>query len=143
MDGSPLSPCAFLADPHIQVIEQVRDLLESAFAAVFVVANDLALEEGARRMQPTLAVLDLAIARGDLDGLAQRLRRASAGTRLVALTVHEAPAVATAALGAGLQGVVLKRLVLRDLLLAVDAALRDEVFVTPELTLQGNGQSGS
>ena len=143
MDGSPESRCAVLADPHIQVIEQMRDLLESTFAAVFVVANDLALEEGTRRMQPALAVLDLAVARGDLEGLARRLRRASVQTRIIALTVHEAPAVAAAALAAGLHGVVLKRFVLRDLLLAVDATLRDQVFVTPELTPRGDGRSAS
>ena len=57
-----------------QVIENVRGLLESVFGAVFMVANAEALEEGAARMQPGLAVLDLTVARGNLDRLVERCR---------------------------------------------------------------------
>jgi DNA-binding NarL/FixJ family response regulator len=119
----------------MQVIERVRDLLESVFNVVFVVANAAALQEGTTHMQPSLAVLDLSIARGELGELVGRLKQASPGTRLIALTVYELPAVAAAALAAGLHGVVLKRFAARDLLHAVDAVQRGDTFVTPELAV--------
>lgn len=140
MHGSLDVRCAVLADPQIHVIEQMHDLLESTFDSVFVVANGLALEEGIRSMRPALGVLDLAVARGNLEALVARLQRASSGTRLIGLVSYEVPAVATAALAAGLDAVVIKRLVLRDLLPAVDSVLLGHPFVTPELSVSGARQ---
>ena len=134
MDLHPNVRCALLADPHYPVIEPMRGLLETLFDAVFVVADARSLLEGVQRLQPSVAVLDLTVAGGDLGNLIIRLKAAGPETALIALTVHEVQAVVESALAAGLHGVVLKRLVARDLLPAVDAVLRRETFVTAEFT---------
>ena len=134
MDGFPNPDCALLADPHLPLIEGVRCLLEATFESVFIVANATALRAGIQRLQPAVVVLDLAFAEGSLREVIAGLKSASSGTRLIALTTHEEPAVAEAALAAGLDGVVLKRCIARDLLSAVDAVLDRTVFVTKELT---------
>ena len=132
MDVHPTARCALLADPYYPVVEPVRGLLETLFEAVFVVADARSLLEGVQRLQPSVAVLDLTVAGGDLSNLIIRLKKAGPETALIALTVHEVQAVVESALAAGLHGVVLKRFVARDLLAAVDAVLRQETFVTAE-----------
>ena len=134
MEVSTHLQCALLADPHVALIERMRELLETAFGSVFVVADSVSLLEGIQHLQPEVAVLDLSVAAGDLKGLAARMRESSPQTRLIVLTTHEVPSAAGAALSAGMHGVVLKRFIARDLLSAVDAVLNEEVFVTMELT---------
>jgi ActR/RegA family two-component response regulator len=57
--------CVLLADRHHGLTEGVRGMLESAFDAVVMVADEPSLLESAARLQPTLAVVDLSLARGE------------------------------------------------------------------------------
>lgn len=57
--------CVLLADRHHGLCEGVRSLLETVFEAVVMVADENSLLESARCLQPTLAVVDLSIARSD------------------------------------------------------------------------------
>lgn len=140
MVGHPNTRCALLADPHYPLIERLHNLLETHFDSVFVVADANSLLEGMQRLQPAVVILDLAIARGRLGDLVVRMKGAAPHTALIVLTVHEAPAVAEAALAVGLDGVVLKRLVARDLLPAVDTVLGHNVFVSAELACSPAGK---
>ena len=64
------SSCVLLADGHHALTEGVRGLLETAFGAVIMVADEASLLEGARRVQPDIAVVDLSLSRhGDLEWL--------------------------------------------------------------------------
>lgn len=112
--------------------EGMRGLLDTLFGSVFVVANAVSLQEGVRSLQPAVAILDLAVAGGELKELVSALKASSPRTGLIVLTVHDAPGVAEEALSAGLDGIVLKRFIARDLLDAVETVLRREVFITRE-----------
>ena len=125
--------CALLADRHTPFVEGIRDLLRTEFNSVFVVADVGSLREGTFRLRPTVTVIDLAFAGGDLAGLIRQLRRSSPESKLIALTVDDQPAVARAIMTAGADCVVLKRCIARDLLPAVDAALAGGGFVTPDI----------
>lgn len=125
--------CALLADKHTACIEGVRGLLETAFDTIFTVADADSLREGTDRLQPTVIVVDVPVATGDFAGLIGQLRRSSPASKVIALTVHNEPAAADAMLSAGAHGVVLKQFIARDLLAAVDVALEDGRFVTPDV----------
>lgn len=112
--------------------EGMRGLLDTLFASVFVVADAVSLQEGVRSLQPAVAILDLAVAGGELKELVSTLKASSPRTGLIVLTVHDAPGVAEEALAAGVDGIVLKRFIARDLLDAVETVLRQEVFITKE-----------
>ncbi|MGI9327648.1 MAG: response regulator [Pseudomonadales bacterium] len=120
--------CSLLADEHTHYIEGVRGLLETEFDIIFTVADPASLVEGADRLQPAMIVLDLAIAKGDLAGLIRQLRESSPESKIIALTVHTDPAIVDAMLTAGAHAVVLKHCISRDLLPAVDAALKGSVW---------------
>jgi len=123
--------CAILADRHLGLAEGVRGLLEVAFDTVYVVADQESLCEGARRLSPTLIVLDLPIAGGDVNELLDNIRELSPDSRVIVLTVHDQATVAKLALAAGANSVVLKRCVSRDLVPAIDAVLLGKEFVSP------------
>jgi two-component system secretion response regulator SsrB len=121
--GDTTMNCVLLADPHHGLSEGVRGLLGTMFAGVFAVADESSLMEGAARIRPTLVVVDLSLARGDIVGFLRTLRNRAPAVKVLLLTVHDEPTVASAALAAGADGVVLTRAIATDLLEAVEAVL--------------------
>jgi DNA-binding NarL/FixJ family response regulator len=97
----------------------VRGLLDSVFGSVVMVADETSLIEGAGRLQPDVAVVDLSLANDCGLGWMRELRRCCPGTAIVAISVHDEDAVRDAALGAGADAFVLKRALATDLLPAI------------------------
>ena len=123
-----------LADRHHGLRDSVRGLLEMEFETVFMVADEASVVEGAGRLKPTIVVLDLSLAGGDLRALLARLAERSPGSKVLMLTVHDEATVAQAALAAGAGGVVLKSKLATDLLPAVDALREGRRYLSPELS---------
>ena len=115
---------ALLADRHHSLIEGVRGLLESMFAAVVMVADETSLFESAERLQPTVAVVDASLFRSSGTQWLGRLKTLCPDMALVVLSVHDEEVVRQALLTAGAEAVVVKRNIATDLLTAIEAALR-------------------
>lgn len=127
--------CVLLADRHHQLIECVRDMLETKFETLFIVAGVDSLIEGATRLHPKIMIVDQSLAAGHLPDLLRRVRTCSPHTKLLILTNHDQASVAQFAIEAGADGVVLKRSIADDLYAAIDAMLADRGFVSPEIGL--------
>lgn len=110
----------------------MRGLLETAFDTIFTVADAGSLVEGTDRLQPTVIVVDLAVANGDFADLIRRLRKSSPASKVIALSVHNDPAVVDALLAAGADGVVLKHMIAGDLMVAIDKTLEGDSFGMPD-----------
>jgi DNA-binding NarL/FixJ family response regulator len=126
MPTTSASPtCVLLADRHHGLTEGLRSLLETAFGTVMMVADAASLLEGAERLHPDLAIVDLSLAReGGLAWLgALRLRRPDLA--IIALSVHDEQSVRAAALAAGADDFVLKRDLSTDLLPAIARLTRE------------------
>jgi DNA-binding NarL/FixJ family response regulator len=119
MSEKPLS-CVLLADRHHGLTEGVRGLLETAFGTVVMVADEASLLEGAGRLHPDLAVVDLSLARDSGLGWLRALRQRCPDLKVIVLSVHDEQVVRRAAMDAGADAVVLKRAIGTDLLPAVD-----------------------
>ncbi len=115
--------CVLLADRHHGFTEGVRGLLETTFDAVVMVADEASLLESAARLQPTLAVVDLSLARADNLRWLGELRARCPRLKLIVLSVHDETSVRDATLRAGADAFVTKRAIATDLLSAVDAVL--------------------
>src|SRR5271154_4298980 len=125
------SACVLIADRQNGLYERMRGLLETAFDRVFLVSDKSSLIEGAVRLQPTVIVIDLSYAAGDLSGLTHELRDHAPATKLLLLSAHSEPTVVAAAIAAGADGLVLKRAIGRDLMPAIDALLAGQRYFTP------------
>jgi DNA-binding NarL/FixJ family response regulator len=116
--------CVLLADRHHGLTEGVRSLLETSFGTVIMVSDTASLLEGAARIQPDLAIVDLSLAQDGGLGWLGAMRQRCPGLKVIVLSVHDEESVRAAALRAGADAFVLKRAIASDLLPAVDR-LRD------------------
>lgn len=119
MHEAPAS-CVLLADRHHGLAEGVRGLLQTAFGTVVMVADAGSLLDGATRLRPDVAVVDLSLSQEHGLGWLRALRERCPGMRVVVISVHDEPAVRRAALEAGADAFVLKRAIATDLLPAVE-----------------------
>ncbi len=111
--------CVLLADRHHGLTEGVRGLLETAFGTVVMVADEASLLEGASRLRPDVAVVDLSLAGDHGLGWLRTLRQRCPDLKVIVLSVHDEETVRLAALEAGADAFVLKRAIATDLLKAV------------------------
>ena len=125
MSEEPLS-CVLLADRHHGLTEGVRGLLETAFGTVVMVADEASLLEGAVRLGPEVAIVDLSLARDSGLGWLRALRQRCPDLKVIVLSVHDEQSVYRAAIEAGADAFVLKRTIATDLMPAVDAVRRGQ-----------------
>ncbi len=130
MSNTSLS-CVLLADRHHGLTEGLRSLLATAFGTVVMVADETSLIEGADRLQPDVAIVDLSLAPGSHLTWMQALRRNCPNLKVIVLGVHDEVSVRDAVMRAGADAYVLKRAIASDLLNTVDAVRRGTFDATP------------
>ena len=123
-----------LADSHLLMLQGVRSLLESLFAAVVMVADEGSLLETIERLDPDLVVVDLSMPVKEGTNIVHQLIGRFPRLRLIALSVHDEPSVATQMRNVGLGGFVLKRTAAIDLIPAVEAVLAGGWFISPTVS---------
>jgi two-component system, NarL family, response regulator NreC len=123
-----------IAEDHYLIRQGIRALLEKA-AGIEVVgeaADGHEAVELVNRLLPDVLVADIAIP--GLNGLeaVSRLRALGVKTRALILSMYEDEALVRQALRNGARGYLVKRSITEELLLAVRAVSRGEVFLCPE-----------
>src|SRR5262245_27769912 len=112
-----------------------------------MVEDGRALVVGAMQAQPDVIVADISMPHlNGIDAIAQ-LKRDNPQVKVVLLTMHHDPAYARRALEAGAAGFVVKHSAPAELVMAIQAALKGQTFITPALAAevlrpQGAGGSG-
>ena len=119
MPEKPLS-CVLLADRHHGLTEGLRGLLQTAFGTVVMVADEASLLDGAGRLQPDVAVVDLSLARESSLGWLRAVRQRCPNLKVIVISVHDEQSVRRAAMEAGADAFVVKRAIATDLLPAVE-----------------------
>jgi DNA-binding NarL/FixJ family response regulator len=123
-----------IADDHRMFREGVaRSLPKDEFPVVGQAADGQEAVRLARRLQPELALIDVAMP--GLNGVdaTREVRRVSPGSGVVVLTMHEESPYVTEALRAGARGYVLKTQSIAELLDALRQVQRGNVYVSPGL----------
>ncbi len=124
-----------LADDHVIVRQGFRALLEREGLEVVAEAADG--HEAVRlagELRPDVAVLDFAMPL--LNGLdaAQEIRRRSAETRTILLTVHSEDHYVLEALRVGVNGYVVKTQAAGDLVQAIREVCRNAIYLSPTIS---------
>jgi two-component system secretion response regulator SsrB len=119
--------CVLLADRHHGLTESVRGLLSTAFGSVIMVADEASLIDGAGRIQPDVAIVDLSLAHGNQLNWLQALRETCPDLKVIVLSVHDEQSVRNAVMKAGADAFVVKRTIATELLNAVDALRRGPI----------------
>lgn len=125
-----------LADDHHLVREGIRALLEKA-SDLEVVGEAMDGQEAVdlvQRLIPDVLVTDIAMPQ--LNGIEalQRLREIGSPTRIVILSMYSEEILVRQALQNGAKGFLLKGSVAEELLLAIRAASRGAVYLSPAIS---------
>ena len=127
-----MSLTVLLADDHSVVREGLRLLLERDGMRVVAEATDgQAAVDLARRLEPNVAVLDLAMP--ILNGLeaARQISRVAPRVGTILLALHTTDGNVLEALRAGVRGYVLKAQPIDELRGAIAAVARGEIYLSP------------
>jgi two-component system response regulator NreC len=125
-----------LADDHAVLRSGLRLLLTSQneYDVVGEASSGTETLSLAEQLQPDLILLDLSMpSYGGLDAL-PTLRKLVPSARILILTMHDDPQYLRQALKHGASGYVLKKAADTELLSAIRAVLRGEVYVHPSMT---------
>lgn len=125
-----------VADDHDIVRQGIMGLLsrEPEFEVVGEADNGLTAVELAESLQPDVVLMDLTIPKlNGIEATAQ-IVELNPAPRVIVLTMHQDRAHIRRAFESGASGYVLKRNELGDLLRAVDAVTRGEVFLSPAIS---------
>ncbi len=131
-----MSTRVLIADDQALVRAGFRKLLESApdIDVVGEAADGHEAVDEARRLRPTLVLMDIRMPR--LDGIeaTRRLTAASDGARVLILTTFGLDHYVYEALRAGASGFMLKDAPPEELLAAVEVVARGDALITPAVT---------
>jgi DNA-binding NarL/FixJ family response regulator len=81
-----------------------------------------------------LVIADLSMPCPSSETVIDVLKRLNPQLRVVILSLHDDPVIASECLAAGVRGFVLKRTAVTDLVPAVEAVLGGDVYVSPALS---------
>jgi two-component system response regulator NreC len=131
-----MSTRILIVDDHGVLRAGLRALLADE-PGLEVVGEAATCEEGlaaALELRPDIVLMDVSIP--GIGGLAltRLIRENLPGTKVIVLTFHEDHAILREALASGAAGYVVKRAVESELLAAIQAATRGEIYVHPSMT---------
>lgn len=121
-----------LAEDHLPIAEQLRELLGEEFDVLAVVTHGEALVKAARRLRPDAVVTDISMPGMDGMKAAREILADRPETPVVFITVQDDPMLARTALSVG-RGYVLKASAGEELIDAVRHVLKGGYFVSPAL----------
>lgn len=131
-----MTPRVLLADDHAVLRSGLRLLLTSQneYEVVGEASSGTETLSLAEQLQPDLILLDLSMpSLGGLDAL-PTLRKRAPAAKILILTMHDDLQYLRQALKHGASGYVLKKAADAELLSAMHAVLRGEVYVHPSMT---------
>ena len=127
-------PRILLADDHMLILDGLRNLLERHYDLVGTVQDGQSVLNAARRLQPDLVLMDVAMP--VLNGLqaGHRLREQLPTIKLLYVSMYGDTPYVEEALRIGASGYVLKRSGWEELSRAIEAVLAGKQYVSRELS---------
>jgi DNA-binding NarL/FixJ family response regulator len=125
-----------VADDHHLVRQGIRALLEKedGIEVVGEAADGQEAVELVERLAPDVLVMDVAMPRMSGNQAVGRVRALGAATQVVILSMYSDETLVRQALRNGARGYLLKRSVREELLLAIRAASRGEIYLSPAIS---------
>src|ERR1035437_3521995 len=124
-------PRVLLGDDHAMFSEGLRRILEPQFEIVGTAETGLDLVAAAERLRPAVVVADLSMPLLNGIGVARRLKKAANPPKIILLTMHADPTLATEGFKAGVSAYVLKSSPASEIVTAIQEALRGRIYISP------------
>ena len=122
-----------IADDHVLVAEAFRSLLEPQYEVIGVVTNGKTLLAEAKKTNPDVVLLDLAMPLFNGLDAGQELSKMLPKTKIIVITMNEDPEVASMILRSWASSYLLKKSASIELTQAIGEVLRGRSYVTPSI----------
>lgn len=127
-----------IADDHHLVRQGIRALLEQEdeIEVIAEAANGLEVVAQVEELKPDVVVLDISMPQ--LDGIqaTAQISNLDLATQVIVLSMHSKPNIVQQALRQGAKGYLLKDSISAELILAIQAAARNETYLSPSISGQ-------
>jgi len=125
-----------IADDHGLMRAGLRALLsaEHGFVVMAETRDGLEVLEVSVKLQPDVVLMDISMPGAGGIETTRKLKARLPSVRVLILTIHEDKALLKEAIQAGADGYILKRAVESELITAIHAVMRGELYVHPAMT---------
>jgi len=122
-----------LADEHSNMLGGIRRLLEDEVETVLMVADENSLFDALEKFKPDVVVADLSLPVSKETNIAWVLKKKFPGINVIILSVHDEKSVVGDVMAAGVEGFVLKRRAVIDLIPAIRQVLQGRKYISSDL----------
>ena len=127
-------PRIFLANDHGLILEAFRTLLEPKYDVIGTATDGREMLSKVTKLEPDVVVLDILMPNLNGFDAAAKLKKVLPQARIVFLTMNDEPDMVTEAFKLGAKGYLLKNSASSELFQAIDAVLRGDSYISPQLT---------
>jgi DNA-binding NarL/FixJ family response regulator len=124
-----------LADRHQNILESIRNLLETVFDVVVMVADEKSLLDALDKVKPDLVVVDLSLPVSEEANVVRSIKKHTSDIKVIILSIHDEQAAVDECMAAGAEGFVLKRSAGNDMVPAVWEVFRGHTYISPSVDL--------
>jgi DNA-binding NarL/FixJ family response regulator len=122
-----------LADKHSNMLGGIRRLLEDEVETVLMVADEISLNHALENFKPDVVVADLSLPISTKTNIARALKKSFPEIKVIILSIYDEKSVVDDVMAAGVEGLVLKRRAVIDLIPAIHEVLQGRKYISPEL----------
>jgi DNA-binding NarL/FixJ family response regulator len=122
-----------LADKHSNMLGGIRHLLEDEVKTVLMVADETSLYHALENFNPDVVVADLSLPISTETNIAWALKRRFPKIKIIILSIHDEKSVVDDTMAAGVEGFVLKRRAVIDLIPAIREVLQGHKYISPDV----------
>ncbi len=124
---------AILADKHSSMLGGIRRLLEDEVETVLMVTDEISLNDALENFNPDVVVADLSLPTLTGTNIAWTLKKNFPKIKVIILSIHDKESVLDDVMAAGVEGFVLKRRALIDLIPAIREVLKGNKYISPDV----------
>jgi len=122
-----------LADTHPNVLGGIRRLLEAEVETVLMVTDEVSLVHALAHINPDVVVADLSLPVSAKTNIARELKKNFPQTKVIILSIHDDKSVIEDLMASGIEGFVLKRRAVIDLIPAIREVLQGFKYISPDV----------
>ena len=122
-----------LADKHANTLGAIRYLLESEAESVLMVADEASLWDALENFKPDVVVADLSLPLSRGTNAAQALKNKYPLVKVIILSLYDEKSVLDDVMATGVEGFVLKRRAVIDLIPAIHEILQGRKYISEDI----------
>jgi len=122
-----------LADKHSNMLGGICRLLEDEVKTVLMVADDKSLYHALEKHNPDVVVADLSLPISEKTNIAWALKKDFPKIKVIILSNHDDQSVVDDVMEAGVEGFILKRRAVIDLIPAIREVLQGRKYISPDI----------